>query len=148
ERDLVIAADDARVQDVAQLGHFLTGDQAGVDGVRQLSAGARLLPLVAEEAAAPDRLELDLLLAVGVGAEHRDVLAGAQIACQDPGSVPGRPGAPDLRGGSPAATPAPPAELTRERLSRLGTHVGTDTRAVACGREAASRPGAVHSGAD
>ena len=41
----------------------------------ELAALRRLLPLVAEEAAARERLELDLGLAVGVGAEHRQVLA-------------------------------------------------------------------------
>ena len=61
----------------------LAARPAGVDRVGELAAGARLLPLVAEEPAARERLELDLGLAVGVGAEHGQVLAGAQVGAED-----------------------------------------------------------------
>ena len=124
-------------------------DQPGIDRIGELAAGARLLPLVAEEAAALDRLQLDLLLAVGVGAEHGEVLARAQVGlARITGSSPGvtvtttswAAASPGRRPASRARRPAPPPDL--------GPHVGADAGSVAGGRQAARRPGAVHAAAD
>src|SRR6185295_15197542 len=62
ERDLVgrAAAQGLAHQDVAQLSHPIPLDQPGIHSIGQLAARARLLPLVAEEPAALDRLKVDL----------------------------------------------------------------------------------------
>ena len=110
--------------------------------------GARLLPLVAVEAAAPDRLELGLGLAGGVGAEHREVLAGPQVGGADDRLVPRGDGHHHVLGDGLLAAPGPPAELVRQRLGDLGPRVVADAGLVAGRGQAARRPCAVDAAAD
>src|SRR5918994_8005784 len=105
---------------IAELGDLLAAHLPRANAVRELAAGAGLLPLIAEEPAALDRLELDLLLAVRVRAEHRDVLTRPEVARQDHRLV-ARGDRDDnvLRGGL-GTIPDPPAELRRQVLGDLG----------------------------
>ena len=118
------------------------------DRAGELAAGARLLPLVAEEPAACHRLDLDLALAVGVGAERGQVLAGAKVGAEHHGLGSRRDGYHDVLGGGLRTIAGPPAELAGERLGRLGSAVEADARPVADRLQTASRPGAIDPAAD
>src|SRR5215207_1786150 len=133
---------------IPELGDVLAAHLRREDAVRELAAGTGLLPLIAEEPAALDRLELDLLLAMRVRAKHRDVLARPKVARQDHRLV-ARGDRDDnvLRGGL-GTIPDAPAELRRQALGDLGADVGAGAGPVADRGEAAGRPGAVHPAAD
>src|SRR5262249_38176422 len=105
ERDLLgpTASLLLAVQHVPQLDDVVASDDPSVDAVRELAARAGLLPLVAEEPATLDRIEVDLLLAVRVGAQDRQVLSGAEVRIEEHELVARRHRDDDVLGGGLAA---------------------------------------------
>ena len=75
---------------VADLRHVGLGDEPRFDGVRQLAAVARLLPVVAEEVSTLELGACNLCLAWAVGAHQRQMLPGAERACREQHLVAGR----------------------------------------------------------
>ena len=86
----------------------------------QLAAVRGLLPLVAEQLAAADRVEARLGLARAVGAEHVEVLADAQVRLVDDDLRAGRHAADDVARERRRAIADRPAELLGERGRDLG----------------------------
>ena len=97
------------------------GDRAG-----QLAALRGLLPLVAEQRAAARAPRARPRPSVRVGAEHGEVLAGAQVGGLDHRLVAGRHRDDDIGGGRLRARPDAPAELRRQRLGGRRDGVGAD----------------------
>jgi hypothetical protein len=109
---------------------------------------ARLRPLVAEEAAAVDCVELRLRLAGAVGAQHVQVDAGPQVIRADDRLVPRRDAGDHVARERVLARAGLPPQLARQRTGGLGVEVEADARPELGRRQAARRPGAVEAAAD
>ena len=102
---------------VPELGDPVTAHQARRNGPGELAASGGLLPLVAEQAAALQRGELDLGLSPHVGAQHRQVLARPQVRTEDHRLLSGRHGRhqilePRLRRARPTRQPSSAASAS------------------------------------
>ena len=82
QRDVAGASAAVRVshENGAEVGDVVATDHAGIDGTGELTAVARLLPVVAEEVRAAEFLDGDLGLSGPVGSHQRDVLARLERA--------------------------------------------------------------------
>src|SRR5215204_372099 len=122
KRDLIVRSPPlgAAQDHVAELRHVLPAHLPRGYAAGQLTAGRRLRPLVAEETAALERRKLELGLALGVGAQRGQMLAGAQIRFDDHGLNSRGHGRDHVLGRGLGAIAGPPAKLFRERLGRLG----------------------------
>ena len=109
---------------------------------------ACLLPLVAEERAAGNGVDLGLRLSGGVGAEHGKVHAGVEVRCAHHGLVARRHARDDVALEDVIEHAGLPAQLAGQRSSPLRVGVVADPRAVLGRREAPRRPASVDAAAD
>src|SRR5262249_51644063 len=134
--------------DRAQVRDLIARDEAGLDRAGQLASVARLSPLVAEELAARDRVDLHLGLARAVGAEHVEVHAGSKTVLGDARLGPGCDAGDDVGAEGVVAAAGLPAELAGQCAGRVRIGVEADARAELRGRQAARGPAAVDAAAD
>ena len=132
----------------AELGHVIALHAAGFDRGGQLATVTRLRPLVAEEAAAVDRVELRLGLARPVGAEQVQVDARLEVGGEYHRLVAGRDAGDDVARERVLARAGLPAQLAGQRAGRLRVNVEAEARPELGRRQAARGPGAVEAAAD